>query len=87
MPQHADLIATLEAVLRDTLGANISAEEIKAAQNLEDLVPLDSVATLEFAVGLETHLGIRIERENFNRDFLTDLPGLLRYLQQRTNAA
>ena len=87
MSQPSDLLPRLEKVIRETLGANPSLDELQATKNLEDLVTLDSVATLEFAVGIEQEFGIRIEKENFAHEFIADLPRLLHYLQERTSTS
>ena len=78
-----DVYSRLQVVLANTLGANVAVEELRATARLEDLVALDSVALLEFAVGVEREFNTKIEATRFTREFLTDLPGLATYLNDR----
>ena len=58
--------------------------ELQAAANLDEIVPLDSIALLEFAVGLEEEFSIRLEPEQMERAFLMDLAGLVAYFDAVT---
>ena len=73
----------LERVIARALGAEVTCTELQQAARLDDLVALDSVALLEFAIGVEREFSIRFENERLNRDFLTNLPELIAYLSQR----
>jgi len=72
----------LERVINRALGAEVSSVELQQAARLDDLVALDSVALLEFTIGVEREFSIRIENDRLNRDFMTDLPALVAYLSQ-----
>jgi acyl carrier protein len=72
----------LARVIAEALGANVSPAELQQAARLDELVALDSVALLEFAVGIEHEFSIRIETGRFTRDFMIDLPALVVYLEQ-----
>jgi len=73
----------LQSVIARVLGVHLTSEEMAHTAHLDEVVPLDSVALLELAVGVEKEFGIRFEKDCFKREFLNDLPGLLGYLDQR----
>jgi acyl carrier protein len=79
-------LTRLERVIAEALGANVSPDELRRAARLDDLVAVDSVALLEFALGIEHEFSIRLEAGRFTRDFITDLPALVAYLEQRHEA-
>lgn len=83
MDSSQDVWARLERAIARALGAELTCAELQQARRLDELVALDSVALLEFAMGVEREFSIRFENERLNRDFLTNLPALVAYLSQR----
>ena len=81
MPQHADTNSRIAHVLASCLGVNISAPDLHDVQRLDEIVPFDSLSTLEFAMGLEREFGFRLERERMSPDFLFDHRALATYLE------
>jgi len=73
----------LERVIAGALGSDVSIAELQQAARLDDLIALDSVALLEFTIGVEREFAIRFESDRLNRDFITDLPALVAYLSER----
>lgn len=78
---------TLSRVLRvlvDRVGANVTEEDLRGVTHLDEVVALDSIALLEFTVGLEQEFGIRFEQDRLEHAFLADVAVLVKYLDDRT---
>ena len=63
----------LRAVINRSLRANISEEVFARAQRLDELVTVDSLTLLEFAMAVETEFGIDLTSVNPGRESLMDL--------------
>jgi len=86
MERNADIRRRVLQVLRDSLSVNLSEEEMAGAVRLEELFGMDSMAALEFLVGLEREFGVRFAPEQIEFDLLKDLPRLVRYIAERMPA-
>ena len=58
--------------------------DLPREQRLAEATGLDSIAVLEFVAAVENEFGITIEPEFLEFDFVTDLPRLVAYIQERT---
>jgi acyl carrier protein len=63
----------LRHVVNTALRANVSEEAFAAAQRLDELVSVDSLTMIEFALALETEFGVDLMSANPGRDLLIDL--------------
>ena len=63
----------LRDVINRSLRANVSEELFARAQRLDELVTVDSLTILEFAMALETEFGIDLTSVNPGRELLMDL--------------
>ncbi len=70
----------VRVVVRD-LKANITEADLQGATSLDEVVPMDSISLLEFAMGLEREFAIELDSEHMERDFLLNLPRLVKYLE------
>jgi acyl carrier protein len=79
-PPEPTLSRIADVIARST-GANVTPEQLGAQTRLDDLVPLDSLALLEFATELEKEFAVRFEPEQMTHEFFVDLGGLLGFLR------
>jgi len=70
-------------VFRATVSEGCSWETWQQLDSLQEFVALDSVAILEFLVGLEREFQIRFAPEELDQSLLTSRPRLLRHLADR----
>ncbi len=66
-----------------SLALNLDANDLRDAQRLDELTGLDSLAVLEFVSAVEKEFGISIEPQFLDRAFVTDLPRLAAYVEER----
>ncbi len=66
-----------------SLALNLDANDLRDAQRLDELTGLDSLAVLEFVSAVEKEFGISIEPQFLDLDFVTDLPRLAAYVEER----
>jgi acyl carrier protein len=83
MTCSSQTLARVTRVIVERLGANVTEAELQGAASLDEVIPLDSIALLEFAVGLEEEFAIRFEPEQMERSFLMDLAGLVQFFDAR----
>ncbi len=72
-------------VLNDGLGANVTDEDLRGVSRLDDILPLDSIAVLEFAIALESEFGIQFAGEQMKREFFNDFASLTKFLDAPPN--
>jgi acyl carrier protein len=63
----------LREVINRSLRANISEEVFASAQRLDELVIVDSLTIIEFAMAIEAEFGIDLTSTNPGRELLMDL--------------
>ena len=63
----------LREVINRSLRANISEEVFARTQRLDELVTVDSLTLLEFAMAVEAEFGIDLTSVNPGRELLMDL--------------
>jgi acyl carrier protein len=79
-------LSRVTRVIVERLGANVTEADLSGVTRLDEVVPLDSIALLEFTVGLEQEFAIRFEQDRLDRSFLVDLAGLVKYLDARAGS-
>ena len=70
-------------VLRDALSLNASDEELARVKRADDLLGLDSIATLEFALALEKEFGITLDPASLDPEVFADLSRLCAHIERR----
>ena len=75
------IAARVRRVLIDSLSLNLEQQDLEYDDKLDEVVGLDSMAALEFVMGLEKEFGVTIDAENLELDLLRDLPALSAYIQ------
>lgn len=70
-------------VLQNALSINASDHEIARVKRADDLLGLDSIATLEFALALEKEFGITLDPESLDPDVFADLSRLCAHIERR----
>lgn len=60
----SDIDERVRRVLREALALNASDQELAGVQRADDLLGLDSIATIEFALALEREFGITFDPES-----------------------
>lgn len=78
--------ATLERVrrvFRESLELNLDDRDLDCAARLDELVGLDSAATIVFVAALEKEFGITIEPENLQLEFIRDVHQIASYIDGR----
>jgi acyl carrier protein len=73
----------IRRVFVSSLRLNLSETDLDDAQRLDELVGLDSLATIEFVTALEREFGITFEPELLQMDFVKSLPQLSAYVEGR----
>lgn len=82
MQTASDTRSRIARLITTTVGANLTAEDLENAERLDDLVAFDSIALLEFVVGLEQEFSIQFDQDQFTRDFVLDLPALVQRIEK-----
>jgi acyl carrier protein len=82
MTTSNEILSRLIRVAGKKLGANLTEEDLRDARRLDEVLALDSIALLKFALGLEHEFGITLEGEFLDKEFLLDLGRLTAYLEQ-----
>lgn len=82
----ADIERRVRRVLVEALALNASAAETSRATRADELLGLDSIATLEFALALEREFGITLEPETLDPEVFADLTRLCAHIEQRLGA-
>ncbi|MBN1842783.1 MAG: acyl carrier protein [Deltaproteobacteria bacterium] len=82
-----DIRQKIKGVLVDTLELNLTGDEIEESASLDQLLGFDSVAAIEFVVGLEKAFDITIESEFLELEVLADLDRLSTYIDGRISKA
>jgi acyl carrier protein len=75
-----DIDQRVRRVLRDTLALNISDLELARANRADDLLGMDSIATIEFALALEREFGLTFDPESFDPAVFADLSRLCAHI-------
>ena len=83
MADQQEIAGRIHKVLIQSLSLELREEDLGYSDKLDDLVALDSMAILEFVVGLEKEFGITIEPEQLELAILKDLPKLAGYIAGR----
>jgi acyl carrier protein len=78
-----DIDRRVRKVLRDALALNASDQEIAGVQRADDLLGLDSIATIEFALALEREFGITFDPESLDPEVFADLSRLCAHIAAR----
>ena len=63
----------LRHVINTALRANVSEEAFASARRLDELVSVDSLTIIEFAMAIETEFGIDLTSTNPGRELFMDL--------------
>lgn len=78
-----DIERRVRKVLVEALALNVSAAEAAHAKRADDLLGLDSIATLEFALALEKEFGITLDPETLDPDVFADVARLCAHIERR----
>jgi acyl carrier protein len=78
-----DIERRVRAVLQAALSLNASGDEIARVERADDLLGLDSIATLEFALALEKEFGITLDPESLDAEVFADLAKLCAHIERR----
>ena len=81
-----DIERRVRTVLAAALALNAAAPETERAMRADDLLGLDSIATLEFALALEKEFGITLDPETLDPEIFADLTRLSAHIEQRLAA-
>ena len=71
-------------VLEETFSLSCARDKWEQVQSLKSLLPMDSMAVLEFLAGLEKEFGFRFPPQDLELDLFTDRHRLIRYIRQIT---
>jgi acyl carrier protein len=74
----------IRKVLIESLSLGLREEDLPYSDTLDEWVALDSMAALQFVIGLEKEFGVVIEPEQLELALLKDLPRLRDYIARRT---
>jgi acyl carrier protein len=74
-------------VIVKELGANLTERDLEGVARLDEVIAMDSLGLLKFALGLEDEFGISLEREVFDREFFLDVARLTAYLEPRARSS
>jgi acyl carrier protein len=83
MTASNEILSRLVRVAESELGANLTVQDLTDATRLDEVLAIDSMGLLKFALGVEHEFGITFEREAFDQKLFMDLKGLTAYLDQR----
>ncbi len=83
---RSDIEPRVRRVLQDALSLNASERELARAGRADDLLGLDSIATLEFALALEKEFGITLDPESLDPEVFADLLRLCEHIERRLRA-
>jgi acyl carrier protein len=78
-----EILARLVRVAGTELGANLTEQDLAGATRLDEVLAIDSMALLKFALGVEHEFGITFDREAFDQKHFMDVKRLTAYLEQR----
>jgi acyl carrier protein len=78
-----DIERRVRKVLVEALALNASAPETARVKRADDLLGLDSIATLEFALALEKEFGITLDPESLDPEVFADLSRLCAHIERR----
>ena len=79
----SDIDQRVRRVLRDTLALNVTDQELAGATRADDLLGLDSIATIEFALALEGEFGLTFDPESLDPAMFADLTRLGEHIAAR----
>ncbi len=93
MTKQSDQTVTAEKTIRDRirkvlahkLELQIESEAFTAIGRLDEIFGMDSIAVIEFVIGLEQEFGITIPPENLDIEILKDVNKLEAYLRGKLN--
>jgi acyl carrier protein len=77
-----EILSRLIRVAGNELGANLTERDLLDARRLDEVLALDSIGLLKFALGLEHEFGITLEGETLDKEFLLDVGRLTAYLER-----
>jgi acyl carrier protein len=81
-----EIVSRLVRVAHTELGANLTEQDLAGATRLDEVLAIDSMGLLKFALGVEHEFGITFEREAFDQRLFMDVKGLTAWLEQRAGA-
>lgn len=81
-----DIDQRVRRVLRDALSLSVSDQEMARVKRADDLLGLDSIALLEFALALEREFGVTLETESLEPEVFADLSRLCAHIERRLRA-
>ena len=61
-------------------------QDLAGATRLDEVLAIDSMGLLKFALGVEHEFGITFDREAFDKKLFMDVKGLTAYLERNTGA-
>jgi len=77
----------IRKVFIQSLGLNMSEEDLAQGRRLDEAAGLDSIAVLEFVAAVEKEFGLLIEPGFLDLEFLSDLPRLAAYIDERSQSS
>jgi acyl carrier protein len=84
--RQPDILSRVRAVFVESLGLNLTEDEVRGVTQLTEIAGVDSMAALVFVAAVEKEFGIVIEPERLELSFLADLPRLAAYVEARLEA-
>ena len=78
-----ELDRRIRQVLHDTLSLNASDPKLTRLRNANELLGLDSIATIEFVLALEQEFGITLDPESLDPVVFADLSRLRAHIEAR----
>ena len=82
MSAENNLKNRIRKILIESLELNLKEDEIEEGIKLDELFGFDSLATIEFVIGLEREFEITIEPEYIDVDIINDLDRLSVYIEK-----
>ncbi len=83
MPPTPATLNRVRKVFIESLRLNLREEDLPEGRRLDKAAGLDSIAVLEFVAAVEKEFGLVIEPGFLDLEFLSDLPRLASYIDER----
>ena len=82
-----DIDERVRKVLRESLALNASDRRVAGIKRADDLLGLDSIATIEFVIGLEKEFGITLDPGSLDSSIFADLSRLVALIAAQLRSA
>ena len=83
MTDKSSIETRIRKVLIDSLSVNIDESELHYDEGFEELISVDSLASLQFLTAVENEFGITFSDDELDLDVLRDLSTLSRRIEKR----